>query len=533
MNTKRILCGLLSAAMAITVLGSCQQSGGQSQQGGSSAGGTGSSAPVSSGSTGTDGEYTPVTVFCANTSSMPMNNDVLLIQQLSEITHTQFDFTVSPATGTGEKFNLMMSSGDVPDLVIYVADPILKYYRAFAPLNDLIRDYCPSYEKLMDDNPFLRKDLTSADGNIYTIQSKAAFRFANAFIVRQDWLDTLELEVPTTTEEFYEVLKAFKDGDPNGNGEADEIPLIAADGRRGDAESPGLSMFDASFGIDEDFYVSDDGSEILFGATDPRMKDALAYLNRLYSDGLIDQEYLTCDSASIDGLITENRVGMQIAWGIAVEEAAAIQAENVNLTVILPPVGPDGLPKIYSQMPQTRTNALAVSKDSQVKEHIMSIWDYVFSEEGDLMMNFGVEGTTYNMVDGEPVYTDEILKSDDGPLGGARKFGINSWLPHNQLASAEFGRTAGEGKFEAAVKLYDPYIVDPVPALKFTEEEKSTITSVYEGEIKTYLDESLDGFITGRLPLSDFDSFVAQLEKMGLPDILKIYNDAYQRYQSL
>ena len=309
--------------------------------------------------------------------------------------------------------------------------------------------------------------------------------------------------------------------------------MIAGDGRRGDVESPGLSIFDASFGIDEDFYVSDDGSEILFGAIDPRMKDALAYLNRLYTDGLIDQEYLTRDSASIDGLITENRVGMQVAWGIAVEEAASIQDENAELTVILPPVGPDGVPKIYSQMPQARTNAIAISKDSQVKEHIMSIWDYVFSEEGDMLMNFGVEGTSYTLADGQPKYTDEILKSEDGPLGAARKFGINTWLPHNQLASAEFGRTADEGKFEAAVNLYDPYIVAPVPSLKFTDEEKSTITSVYDGEIKTYLDELLDGFITGKQPLSEFDSFVAQLEKIGLPDILKIYNDAYQRYQTL
>ena len=129
--------------------------------------------------------------------------------------------------------------------------------------------------------------------------------------------------------------------------------------------------------------------------------------------------------------------------------------------------------------------------------------------------------------------SDEILKSDDGPLTAARKYGINTWLPHNQLASAEFGRTAGDGKFEAAVSFYDPYIVEPVPALKFTDEEKSTITSVYEGEIKTYLDESLDAFITGKKPLSEFEDFVAQMKKMGIEDILKIYNDAFQRYNAL
>ena len=75
--------------------------------------------------------------------------------------------------------------------------------------------------------------------------------------------------------------------------------------------------------------------------------------------------------------------------------------------------------------------------------------------------------------------------------------------------------------------------MEPVPALKFTDEEKSTITSVYEGEIKTYLDESLDAFITGKKPLSEFEDFVAQMKKMGIEDILKIYNDAFQRYNAL
>ena len=75
--------------------------------------------------------------------------------------------------------------------------------------------------------------------------------------------------------------------------------------------------------------------------------------------------------------------------------------------------------------------------------------------------------------------------------------------------------------------------MEPVPALKFTDEEKSTITSVYEGEIKTYLDESLDAFITVKKPLSEFEDFVAQMKKMGIEDILKIYNDAFQRYNAL
>lgn len=530
MKMKRILSGFLGTAIIASMLAGC---GGDSQTSsqaadGSSAAQTGSSA--SAGDNGDSGEYTTVTAFCPNTSAMPMTSETLVIQELSEKTKTNFEFTVSPTTGTEEKFNLMMASGEIPDMVIYVQDPILKYTKAFAPLNDLISEYCPNYQQLMDENPSLRRDLTAADGNIYTIQSKAAFKFANGIIVRQDWLDKLGLDVPTTLDEYYNVLKAFKEQDPNGNGEADEIPLVTGDGRRYDAESPSLSIFDASFGIDEDFYVSEDGSEILFGATDPRMKDALTWLNKLYAEGLLDAEYLTRDHTSYEGLLYENKAGMWIAWGIAVEDVGLIQDENAELSIILPPADAEGTVRVFSQMPQTRTNAVAVSKDSQVKEHIMGIWNYIFSEEGTILANFGVEGVDYELVDGKPQYLPTFFESEEAPMTLLRKDGVNSWLPNNQMKEAEFGRASE--KFSGAVETYDQYMMTPVPPLKFTDEEKSTITSVYNGEIETYMDETLDSFITGKTPLSEFDAFVEQLEKMGLSDILKIYNDAYARYQA-
>ncbi len=518
---KNVLSAILCSAMLLTVT-AC---GGNSAQTSSGA------SETASGSTGENGggseTYTTITAFCANTASMPMTNDITVVKALSEKTKTNFDFTVSPTTGTEEKFNLMMASGDIPDMVIYVQDPILKYTKAFAPLNDLIQENCPNYAALMEEHPFLKKDITAVDGNIYTIQSLASLKFANCVIVRKDWLDKLNLEVPKTLEDYYNVLKAFKTGDPNGNGEQDEIPLITSVARRADAESPGLSMFDACWGIDEDFYLSDDGSQILFGATDPRMKEALTYLNRLYSEGLIDPEYLTRDWASYEGLQADEKAGMWLDWGVGVD-STLIQNPDCDLEIILPPEGTDGKVKVYSQMPQVRTNAMAISKDSKNKEHIMSIFNYIFSDEGYMLTNYGVEGETYNMVNGEPQYVESILNDGNGPLSALRKQGINSWIPLKQSKGFEYT----SDKFESAVSMYEKDITAPVPPLKFTDEEKSTLTSVYTGEIKTYLDESLDSFITGKTPLSGFDAFVENLNKMGLNDILKIYNDAYARYNA-
>ena len=150
MKNKRILCSLLSAAMVLS-LAAC--SSGETAGSGSAAS-TADSASASAEGGSAEGEdgYTTVTVFCPNTSSMPMTNETAVVQVLSEKTKTNFDFVNSPTTGTEEKFNLMMASGDIPDLVIYTQDPILEYTRAFAPLNDLIEEYCPNYAQLMEEN---------------------------------------------------------------------------------------------------------------------------------------------------------------------------------------------------------------------------------------------------------------------------------------------------------------------------------------------------------------------------------------------
>ena len=123
------------------------------------------------------------------------------------------------------------------------------------------------------------------------------------------------------------------------------------------------------------------------------------------------------------------------------------------------------------------------------------------------------------------------------PEAAIEEIGTTAYLTFREGSSADGDLILDGSMIESAAAQYGPVTSGGASeyyvSLKFTDEEKSTITSVYDGEIKTYLDESLDGFITGKKPLSEFEDFVAQLEKMGIEDILKIYNDAFQRYKAL
>ena len=164
------------------------------------------------------------------------------------------------------------------------------------PLEDLIDKYAPNIKKILDENPQVRRMATAPDGHIYSIpwfEDQAHFQYRNTFLLNKTWLDKLGLEVPTTPDELIAVLKAFKEQDPNGNGEADEIPSTF----RHNTTTNGYYELFGAFGLADaltGFSVED--KKVVFEPAIPEYKMAIAFLNRLYEEGLLDQESFTQDA---------------------------------------------------------------------------------------------------------------------------------------------------------------------------------------------------------------------------------------------
>ena len=133
-------------------------------------------------------------------------------------------------TGRTEALNLMLAGGTIPDIVgsSRIKDFVNQYgpEGAFIPLNDLIEEHAPNIKAYLDERPEIAAALKAADGQMYYIPYLPDGKYGRAYWIRTDWLNNLGLEVPQTVEEFENVLRAFKTQDPNGNGEADEIPLF-------------------------------------------------------------------------------------------------------------------------------------------------------------------------------------------------------------------------------------------------------------------------------------------------------------------
>jgi putative aldouronate transport system substrate-binding protein len=151
---------------------------------------------------------------------------------LQEKTNVQVTWQLVPEEEAEGRLNLMLASGDIPEIIFSIVNPSQQaLYGAqglFLPLNDLIEQHAPNLKRAFEIYPGMRETLTASDGNIYgmlTLEDCYHCSMSQKLWIYQPWLDALGLEMPTTTDEFEQVLLAFKEQDPNGNGQADEIPL--------------------------------------------------------------------------------------------------------------------------------------------------------------------------------------------------------------------------------------------------------------------------------------------------------------------
>lgn len=459
----------------------------------------------------------------------PISNDMPWIQEITKKTGIRFKWEQAPADGNQykEKFNIMLTSGDIPDLMCSSDKTILNrggVSGIFEPLNEYIDKYMPNVKAKLEEKPEVRKAITNYDGNIYFLARITAVKPLNILIVRKDWLDKLGLKIPTDAQEMYNVLKAFKENDPNGNGEADEIPFTC----RGKLAS--LNPFIECFGLygKSPFFV--ENGEVKFTYTDSRYKKALEYLNKLYKEKLIDNEYLTNDQNIWESRLTNGISGMTYDVFIRVDYLNNLIGENV-FTGMIPLKGPDG--KAVTQEQQNPIGVgTSVSSKSKFKVEIAKFFNWMYSEEGILTTNFGVEGLTYEIVDGEPKYTDLIMKDPDySPLPKMFTLGFRDHWPYVTDIRYENAMSS-----EEQIKIRDTiakHIVPnyPMHSFSYTPEELEVMTSVYP-QIETYVNEMVNKFIIGVEPLDKFDEFVEKIDQLGLQEVLKVQQAAYDRYMA-
>ncbi|SNS51315.1 extracellular solute-binding protein [Tropicimonas sediminicola] len=458
-------------------------------------------------------------------------------QKAREVTgiHLKNATVGSNSTNSEEAMNLLLATGKLPDIVgsHLIKDFVNQYgpQGAFVPLNDLIEEHAPNVKALFEANPKIKSAITAADGNIYYLPYTPDGKFGRGYFIRYDWLDKLGLEVPGTVDEFYEVLTAFRNQDPNGNGQKDEVPFFA---RQWEELIRLVTLWDGrSSGSDtyHDFYV-DDG-QIRHPYMGEGYREGIKNLAKWYSEGLIDAEVFTRGSSSREYLLSEDLGGSTHDWFASTAGYNDVLQEKVpgfDFRAFVPPASISGVQMEEHRRIPVKPDGWAISATNDHPVETIKYFDFWFGGKGREMVNFGVEGLTYDVIDGEPVFKEEFL-SNGRP--------INSQLYEigGQLAARGYYQDyryeiqwTNEKALEG-IALYEAgdYLIEDFLGVAFNEEEQKVYDKYYSAA-QTYMLEKQQAWILGASDVeAEWDDYLAQLDRMGMGDVLEVMQSAYTR----
>ena len=474
------------------------------------------------------------TVFL-NFNNMPFDSNWQVWQEAAKRTNISLKGTISLSNSNEEEaFNLMMSSGNLADIIGYVdASSLEKLGRdgGMIPLNDLIKEHAPNIQKVLDEDARFRQTAYSLDGNIYQIPKNQELKAAEFWWIRQDWLDKLNLKAPTTVDELHDVLYAFRNEDPNGNGLKDEIPLFDRAGWKQPDEY--LYLWDTSL----EFYPRD--GKMKYEPLEENFKTGVSNMIKWYQEGLIDPEIFTRGASSRDTLLGGDLGGCTHDWVSTANYNSTLQETipGFQMVAIAPPADQNGVVKErVSRYPGVGWGISSQCKDPVT---VIKFMDYFFTEEGSDLMSWGIEGDTFTRdADGSKHFTDTVLQSELTPIGYLRSIGAQYRIGMCQDGDYEYA-TMKEDGIEAN-KLYnghDEWFDDSLPpyldgkmALKYTSDDETEYKNIM-ASIKPYVDEKFQSWILGVNDFdSEYDTFIKELKARGIDRALEINQKAYDTF---
>lgn len=458
------------------------------------------------------------------------------LKDLEEKTNVKIEWQVQSLSDWDEQKGIILAGGKIPDIILgnktFGDTDVLNNVELFLPLTDLVDKYMPNYKKALAELPDLKKMVTYLDGEMYSLGKNLPSRpvVCDQPIINKAWLDRLGLEAPTNIDELYTVLKAFKEQDANGNGDPnDEIPITG---------SKGLTMALLNpFGI-VDLYefkmIINDDNSLKYYPTSEEYKEGLKWLNKLYSEGIIDQEAFTQDDTMSLGKNQDpnvSRVGFSYNW---IPDAVYGKWKDEYIA-IAPIAGPDG--KRYAGGDKNGISAIErnealIAKDCKYPEVAARWLDEFYTGEASIQNFWGAIGTVISKNDDG---TYSLNNPPEGTSADAWYWDVSLRDFGPKYVSKEFQEKiklspeSGDGLKLELSKLGEDYITTPYPKLLLSTDEIEELSTL-ETDINKFVDVTrADMVINGKVD-EGWDEYVSKLNSMGLDRLIEIRTDAYERY---
>lgn len=487
----------------------------------------------------------PITLRVAakKRSDVPDFSTMQFFQELEKETNIKIEWELVPEEGWKEKKSLIFASNGLPDVFfgngVLESTEIVKYgsQGLLIPLNDYYDNYGENLKRMEAEIPSFRKTATTPDGNIYALPSVngAAHTTQCALFINHDWLKKTGMDIPKTTDEFENMLIAFKTaGDLNENGNADELPFTFkfknVDGVNGCG-----AMFGAFGRIDNTSHLVVEDSKVIFTAQEEEYKAAVSWFHKLVEEGLVDIEAFTQDTSVTHAKIKNDPmiVGAAPFWNLS---WATGDMESDKWVAIPPLAGPDG-DQLWDQNDTTVTDlgAFAISKDCKYPEAAFRLADYLYNDKVAMESFFGpLDVTIEKGADGAytPIPQPEGMTEQEFRLQYAPVFNGIYAIPQSTFEKeyTNLAVSVYEKNVVLNKELYAPYqTANYYPKLYFTPEEVEKISAIKTG-LQDYVAEmTADWMLNGGIE-DDWDSYLKELKNMGLDEYLSIHQTAYDRY---
>ena len=499
--------------------------------------------------------------------------DNYLTQLLEEKTGVKLDFVLFPSDGNEakQKLSLMVAGGEtLPDiLVVGLSDSEHFTYGSqgyFLPLNDYIENDSYFWNESMDKwaTPKQKEDVVkyaaSADGNIYAYPQfycDPADASALYMSINKVWLDNLGLEVPTTTDELYTVLKAFKEQDANGNGNpGDEIPLIGHTGWMGNVNLFLMNAFQYdAFAYDFGYQLNVEDGKVSAPFVTDAYREGLRFIRKLVVEDLLSPLSYSQKDSELKAIM-QAPADQDTTVGVLVGHPSPMFGTDVPRTldyVGIPALtGPDGTrwAPFGLQLGSYNTYITADCKNPELAYRFL---DAIAETDLSMSVRFGEKDVNWRYVDGGPSRYSGI--GEDYVAVYEQNFNTELSIPwttenniiwhgnvFNMLPPKLMGGNIttpypseyqeyklGELCFNTFPQRYNLHPAEMPMKVVFTEDELDQIGEI-EATLRTYVDESMTRFALGDLDIEkDWDSYLKELENIGLSQYLEVSQIAYDR----
>lgn len=463
-------------------------------------------------------------------------SEMATLQYIADKMNIKIEWEVVSADGWNERINLMFASNDLPDIIMKGTFPntarIIEDGQVVA-IDELMAEYSTGLKPLLEQYPGVDTGSRAADGKLYGIPGintlAANLTQHHNLWINQKWLDNLGLEMPSTTDELLDVLRAFRDQDANGDGDPNnEIPYAVEDSGAWHTAKPDILA--GLFGVYNNFgyeNVQLVGDTVSFLKTDDTWKMTLQYMNTMYTEGLLDNEAFTQTGDMSIGKLSSGLVGV---FGLSSDDLfTTVSDQYVAMPHVTSPSGKEPVISLGSNSMGAGAWITAADESPWVSFRLL---DYFYTYEGSMAVGCFADdllGITCQKLDNGKWEYSEAMVNDE--RGVAVAVGEACPLPGGGFAywrHAENSNYIYSAKVQENVPVWEPYYQkDPVYASPQFNVEDSDRLNEIRTELDVYVNECQAKFITGELSFDKWDEYVETVKQLGADELVEIYQKYY------